>query len=307
MFAPTKIWRRWHRRVNVQQKRYALVSAVSATGVTALVLARGHRVERIAEIPLVLSTESVETISKTRDAVALLKSVGALDDIERVKDSRKIRRGVGKRRNRRYVKRRGPLIVYLKKGTLVQAFRNIPGVELCSVERLNLLQLAPGGHLGRFVIWIRDAFEKLDSIYGTFDTPSKEKRDFKLPRSKMTNADLVRLINSDEIQSQLKARKPIHKIPRQKKNPLKNRNLMIKLNPYERNRIRKQLLSEKAAAAKPAGGAVVNKEERKKVNLRKKRRAPYYKALLANPLVYESGEPPKKKAAAQLPVDEEED
>jgi len=307
MFAPTKIWRRWHRRVNLQQKRYALVSAISATGVTSLVLARGHRVERLAEIPLVLSTESVETIAKTKDAVALLKFAGAADDIDRVKDSRKIRRGVGKRRNRRYVKRTGPLIVYLKKGTLAQAFRNIPGVELCSVERLNLLQLAPGGHLGRFVIWIRDAFEKLDSIYGTFDTPSKEKRDFKLPRPKVTNADLVRIINSDEIQSQLKVRKTIHKIPRQKKNPLKNRTLMIKLNPYERTRIRKQLLQEKATSEKKPGGAVVNKAERKKVNLRKKRRAPYYKALLANPLVYESGAPPKKKAVAQLPGAEEED
>ena len=27
------------------------------------------------------------------------------------------------------------------------------GVELCSIDRLNLLQLAPGGTIGRFVIW----------------------------------------------------------------------------------------------------------------------------------------------------------
>ena len=43
-----------------------------------------------------------------------------------------------------------------------QAFRNIPGVELACVDRLNLLKLAPGGHLGRFVIWTQAAFEKLD-------------------------------------------------------------------------------------------------------------------------------------------------
>ena len=41
-----------------------------------------------------------------------------------------------------------------------KAARNIPGVEVCHVERLNLLQLCPGGHLGRFVIWTKDAFEK---------------------------------------------------------------------------------------------------------------------------------------------------
>jgi large subunit ribosomal protein L4e len=41
MFAPTKTWRRWHRRVNVNQKRYALCSALAATSVPGLVFARG--------------------------------------------------------------------------------------------------------------------------------------------------------------------------------------------------------------------------------------------------------------------------
>lgn len=41
MFAPTKPWRRWHRRINVNQKRYALVSAVAASGVPALVQSKG--------------------------------------------------------------------------------------------------------------------------------------------------------------------------------------------------------------------------------------------------------------------------
>jgi len=44
--------------------------------------------------------------------------------------------------------------------------RNLPGVEVSSVERLNLLQLAPGGHLGRFVIFTKSAFDSLDKIYG---------------------------------------------------------------------------------------------------------------------------------------------
>lgn len=29
------------------------------------------------------------------------------------------------------------------------------------------MQLAPGGHLGRFIIWTKSAFDKLDSIFGT--------------------------------------------------------------------------------------------------------------------------------------------
>jgi hypothetical protein len=45
---------------------------------------------------------------------------------------------------------------------------------LC-VCRLNLLQLAPGGHLGRFVVWTQGAFEKLDTIYGTYTDKSQAK------------------------------------------------------------------------------------------------------------------------------------
>lgn len=41
MFAPTKTWRRWHRKVNVNQKRYAMVSAIAASGVPALVMSKG--------------------------------------------------------------------------------------------------------------------------------------------------------------------------------------------------------------------------------------------------------------------------
>lgn len=48
----------------------------------------------------------------------------------------------------------------------------------------------------------------------------------------MTNSDLGRLLRSDEIQNAV--RKPQKKIVRhaQKKNPLKNLGVMIRLNPY---------------------------------------------------------------------------
>ena len=42
---------------------------------------------------------------------------------------------------------RGPLIVYKEDNGVTWAFRNLPGVELYHVSRLNLLQLAPGAHL----------------------------------------------------------------------------------------------------------------------------------------------------------------
>lgn len=146
MFAPTKVWRRWHRKINLNQKRYAIASALAASAIPSLVLARGHKIEQVPEVPLVLA-DGAEGIEKTSAAVKLLKSVGAYADVEKVKASHSIRAGKGKMRNRRYVSRRGPLVVYGTEGAkLVKAFRNIPGVEVVSVNHLNLLQLAPGAN-----------------------------------------------------------------------------------------------------------------------------------------------------------------
>ena len=55
MFAPTKTWRKWHRKVNLKEKRYAVCSALAASAVPALLMARGHRVENVPEVPLVLT------------------------------------------------------------------------------------------------------------------------------------------------------------------------------------------------------------------------------------------------------------
>merc|ERR1711922_76141 len=76
MFAPTKTYRRWHRKVNVAQKRYAITSAIAATGVPALVMSKGHRIEEIPEVPLVVS-DKVEEITKTKEAVQVLKKLKA--------------------------------------------------------------------------------------------------------------------------------------------------------------------------------------------------------------------------------------
>lgn len=244
MFAPTKIWRRWHRKVNVNLKRYAVVSAIAASAIPSLVLARGHRIESVLELPLVIS-DSAESVEKTSAALKVLQQIGAYPDAEKAKDSHSIRPGKGKMRNRRYINRKGPLIVYGTEGAkLVKAFRNIPGVDIVNVERLNLLKLAPGGHLGRFVIWTKSAFEKLDSIYGSFEKPSEKKKGYVLPRSKMLNADLSRIINSDEVQSVVKPIKKEVKRAPMKKNPLKNLNTFLKLNPYAKTARRMALLAE---------------------------------------------------------------
>lgn len=247
MFNPTRVWRRWHRRVNVGQRRFATVSALAASAIPALVMARGHAVEDVVELPLVLDTVNVD---KTKQAVEVLSKFGAYADVEKSKASRKIRAGKGKMRNRRYVQRRGPLVVYGEGDNVEKAFRNLPGVEVCNVERLNLLQLAPGGHVGRFIVWTQAAFERLDALYGTYGGVASEKSGFNLPRPIMANADLARLINSDEIQEKVNPAKVASKYRRRKKNPLRNVGVLARLNPYAITLRRSELRAQEARAAK---------------------------------------------------------
>jgi len=247
MFAPTKTWRRWHRRVNVNQRRYAVSSALAASAVPALVMARGHRISKVKTVPLVVADESFQSIKKTRQAVDLLKQVNAYDDVERAIHSKKLRAGSGKMRNRRYRHRRGPLVVYtVKSAPYVKSFSNIPGVETINVSRLDLLKLAPGGHLGRFIVWTRDAFEKLNTLFGTHKKASSVKSGFHLPRSILTNADLNRIINSDEVQSAIRHRRVSKRVSKVKKNPLKNIGALRSLNPYAIVQKRRAILENKA-------------------------------------------------------------
>jgi len=250
MFAPTKTWRKWHRKINGTQRRYAVASALAASAVPALVMARGHKVDDVPEIPLVLDS-SLESTKKTSAAKDILAAVGALADVEKAADSKKIRAGKGKARGRRYTLRRGPLVIYKNNDGVEQAFRNLPGVELCCVDRLNLLQLAPGGHMGRFCVWSQAALDALNEIYG-----SEGK---KIPEDIMANADLARIINSDEIQSVLNPAKRANKKYLRKKNPLKNIKALAKLDPYA------------AAARESEQRAEASRKEAKAALLKKKR------------------------------------
>jgi large subunit ribosomal protein L4e len=153
MSFPLKTYRRWHRKVNIKQRRHAVAAALAATALTPLVLARGHKVSQVPELPLVVE-DRLESFEKTNQAVAFLKRFGAYEDVQKVIDSKNLRAGKGKLRNKRYQVKKGPLVIYSNENVkLVKAFRNIPGVEVANVNRLNLQTLAPGGQLGRFVIW----------------------------------------------------------------------------------------------------------------------------------------------------------
>jgi large subunit ribosomal protein L4e len=195
-------------------------------------MARGHRIDRVPEIPLVVSHRSVNLLEKTKLAFKLFKKLAVHHDLLKVKRTKKIRPGKGKMRNRRYKQRKGVLVVYNNRSKMIRAMRNIPGVEFCCVTKLNLLQLAPGGHVGRFILWVSDAFARLDSIFGTYQRAGKEKYRYRIPRPLLSLPDVGRLIHSEEIQSSLRPKKRAVKYTRHRKNALKNKAFMLKLNPY---------------------------------------------------------------------------
>jgi large subunit ribosomal protein L4e len=82
---------------------------LAASACTPLVLARGHRVDNIPELPLVIDGLKQTT---TKSLLNVLNNFGVGDELNKVRRSKKIRTGIGKYRNSRYVMRKGPLIVF---------------------------------------------------------------------------------------------------------------------------------------------------------------------------------------------------
>ncbi|EDW49094.1 GM16362 [Drosophila sechellia] len=305
MFAPTKTFRRWHRKVNVNQRRYALVSAIAASGVPALVQSKGHVIDGVSEFPLVVSDE-VQKVQKTKQAVIFLRRLKIWADIQKrannwllywwcTSRSASVLAVVPCATVAR-IARRGPLVVYDKDEGLRQAFRNIPGIETINVDKLNLLKLAPGGHVGRFVIWTESAFARLNDLFGTWKKPSTLKKGYNLPQPKMANTDLSRLLKSEEIRKVLRdPRKRVFRSVR-RLNPLTNVRQLIKLNPYaEVLKRRAALAAEKRTVAK-----VLAKAKKQNVDLAKSHFANVATKAAANRAKLLAAR--KKKVAAKKPA-----
>ncbi|MBC7130007.1 50S ribosomal protein L4 [Candidatus Bathyarchaeota archaeon] len=147
-----------------KEKRLALFSAIAATASKEVVESRGHVVEGVPQIPLVV-TDEFESLKKTKDVEEVLIKLGVLGDLYRVRESVKVRAGKGKMRGRRKKQAVGPLIVIGEDKGIIDAAKNIPGVDVIPVTSLNVELLAPGTHPGRLTIWTKRAIETLNKIY----------------------------------------------------------------------------------------------------------------------------------------------
>lgn len=151
------------KRINKKEKRFAIRSGIAATAVKELVEKRGHNIQSVEQLPIVVSDE-LETLEKTREVKEFLESIKLWEDVQRA-DRRTVRAGKGKMRGRKHKKGIGPLIVVSEDRGIGYAARNLPGVEVSDIYSLNAEILAPGAHPGRLVIWTQSAVEQLDEVW----------------------------------------------------------------------------------------------------------------------------------------------
>ncbi len=163
--------RDWSKKINRKEYAFALNSAIAATSNNDLIGLRGHLIDKVPEIPLIIE-DKFEKLNKTGDVVKILKALGLDDDLERAKE-KKTRAGRGKTRGRRYKRKKSVLIIINEDSGIKSGARNIPGIDIAKLDELNVELLAPGTHTGRLTLWTESAIENLDKIgNGSIQNPS---------------------------------------------------------------------------------------------------------------------------------------
>jgi large subunit ribosomal protein L4e len=145
------------KEINQKEKQKAFRSAVAASIRADLISSRGHTFD--GAVPLIFE-DKFETLGRTQDVITALTKIGVYSDVERAKDSRKVRAGKGKLRGRRYKQRKSLLIV--TSGPEFRAARNLAGVDVVTVDQLNVEHLAPGMQAGRLTVWTESALVRLE-------------------------------------------------------------------------------------------------------------------------------------------------
>ena len=148
-------------KINRKEKILAKKSAIACTANSVLVESRGHIIEDIKSLPLIIS-DKLETLKKTHEVQTVFDNLGLSYDLAKAKRrNTQIRSGKGKSRGRKYKKGKSVLIVIGHDHGVGAAARNLPGVDVVSVDQLNIEHLAPGTHPGRLTLWTQSAVDFL--------------------------------------------------------------------------------------------------------------------------------------------------
>ena len=142
---PPKVEKKIVERINKKEYAKALRSALSASAVPSIVSDRtGYAPQHV---PIILSSD-VETLSKTSDVKKVLESLKIINHI------------------RRWAKTgsKKALMVVSKKSAYMPA-RNIDGMDVVTVDQLQVRHLAPGTHPGRLLLITESALNGLEEKF----------------------------------------------------------------------------------------------------------------------------------------------
>lgn len=144
-------------KINLKERNKAIRSAIAASISATLVTAK-HDVQ--CAFPVIV-TDDFEKLSKAKEVLKTLIALGFSKDLQRVAKATKRTSGVKRLRGRGKRVPRSVLIVTSTACNVSKAARNLSGVNVVSVDKLNANLLAPGGVAGRLVLWTQGALKKL--------------------------------------------------------------------------------------------------------------------------------------------------
>ena len=151
-----------YKKINKKENKLALCSALAATTSKELVENRGHKVEGIDTLPMIIS-DDIEKISKTSELTKVLDDLKITQDVDRLKN-RKRRTGKVALRGRVSKVGKSALLVVSKSENISKAAAGILGIDVCSAKNLSVLNLAPGGTLIRLTVFSKKAIEEIAEI-----------------------------------------------------------------------------------------------------------------------------------------------
>ncbi len=152
---PHKVWKRLEERINKKEYNLAIQCAVAGSADTALITQR-HTFDK--KTPLVID-DKIEHIAKASELIKVLDSLGLSADLER-SHKPTLRKGVARKANKRHF-RNSVLIVTKGESKVEKAGRNIPGVDVVSLNSLKISKLAPGAK-PRLMLWSKSAVESIE-------------------------------------------------------------------------------------------------------------------------------------------------
>ncbi|MGC8479472.1 MAG: 50S ribosomal protein L4 [Candidatus Micrarchaeia archaeon] len=155
---PHKIEKIIEERINKKEYVKAIKSAIAGSA-NNIALKKKHIFQEEFHSPVIID-DSIESISKSKEVMQLIKKLGLSNDIEKSHKPR-LRKGLSRSSNKRRF-RKSILIVTKPNSKIEKAGRNIPGVDVCTIDSLTVNKLAPGG-LPRFAIWSKGAVESIET------------------------------------------------------------------------------------------------------------------------------------------------